>query len=40
MKLNKKKSGLVIFAPRSAKSIPYMELKAIYDNKGKVKYRE
>lgn len=27
MQLNKKKSGIVVFAPRSAKTIPYMIAK-------------
>ena len=40
MKLNRKKSGLVVFAPRSAKKIPYMELKTELDEKGKIKSKE
>jgi len=34
MELNKKKSGIVVFAPRSAKNIPYMQLKVV-EKKGK-----
>src|SRR5689334_14871664 len=40
MELNKKKSGVVVFAPRLAKKIPLMEIEVKQDKEGKVVSRE
>jgi len=40
MELNKGKSGIVVFAPRRAKKIPFMKVETQYAKNGKTKTRE